>query len=80
MAAESVAKDLGLELLKLAIEKAPEIARLLDRGLDAEPDHPLAPQVRELLPVRSASRAALEQLDELPETSPSPGTPPKGAP
>lgn len=55
--------DLAVSLLGSAIKLAPAIGEVIAAGLEAKPEHPLAPKIREMLPERNASREALERMN-----------------
>lgn len=57
----NVAQQIGLNLIERAIEQLPELVGIIARGLQSEPNKPLADQVRARLPqVGESERAAAE--------------------
>lgn len=52
-----------LDILRLLVEAVPSLARILAAGLAAaDADDPLVPQLREILPARGHSAAAVDEL------------------
>lgn len=61
--AKEIAAQVGLELLRQAVQKLPELGDIIERGLTgASDDDPIAGRVREMLPARSKSEAASEEI------------------
>lgn len=60
--ARAAATEAGLELLQGALEKLPQLVDIIRRGLDGADDDPIAGRVREMLPARSKSEAASEEI------------------
>lgn len=70
-------EDVAVSLLGSAIKLAPAIADVIAAGVEAKPEHPLAPKIREMLPERNASREKLRQLDEATADTVPPATEPE---
>lgn len=57
--------ETGLKLLGQALEAIPELAAIIERGLDrSSPGDPLLDRVRRMLPPEGASARALRDLEQ----------------
>ena len=58
-------KEVALSLLKAAVAIFPPLLELLEHALDTAPDplKPLADEIRAVLPVRSETQKALDELE-----------------
>lgn len=60
----AIAEAVGLKLLELAVQQAPQLGATLARLVeDASDDLPLVPQLKEILPVEGAAARARRRLD-----------------
>ena len=68
-------EEIALKLLTIAVEASPILADFISKAVAANPEHPLAKRVDDVLPATSRSRAiadALTSSSTPPPTDPAP--------